>query len=70
MLFNNAVFGYFLESSGEDVSPETKLNGIMHLAELCIDLLHQNEEHHAEVRRANKNALFLTAKYWKTDCNI
>ena len=21
----------------------------MHLAELCVDLLHQNEEHHAEV---------------------
>lgn len=36
------------DSSGEDVSPETKLNDIMHLAELCIDLLHQNDEHHAE----------------------
>lgn len=36
------------ESSGNHVSPETKLNDIMHLAELCIDLLHQNEEHHAE----------------------
>lgn len=38
-----------IESSGDDVSPDTKLNDIMHLAELCIDLLHQNEEHHAEV---------------------
>ena len=42
---------YLLESSGNHVSPETKLNDIMHLAELCIDLLHQNEEHHAEVWR-------------------
>ena len=24
----------------------------MHLAELCIDLLHQNEEHHAEVSKS------------------
>ena len=24
----------------------------MHLAELCIDLLHQNEEHHAEVNKS------------------
>lgn len=39
------------ESTGDDVPSETKLNDIMHLAELCIDLLHQNEEHHAEVRR-------------------
>ncbi|XP_068714744.1 calcium-dependent secretion activator 1-like [Montipora foliosa] len=36
------------EFSGDDVSPETRLSKIMHLAELCIDLLHQNEEHHAE----------------------
>lgn len=36
------------ESAGDHVPPETKLNDIMHLAELCIDLLHQNEEHHAE----------------------
>lgn len=38
-----------IESSGDDVPPDTKLNDVMHLAELCIDLLHQNEEHHAEV---------------------
>ena len=38
-----------IESSGDDVPPDTKLNDIMYLAELCIDLLHQNEEHHAEV---------------------
>ena len=42
-------FFCLIESSGDDVSPDTKLNDIMHLAELCIDLLHQNEEHHAEV---------------------
>lgn len=33
---------------GDDASPETKFSKLVHLAELCIDLLHQNEEHHAE----------------------
>ena len=28
----------------------------MHLAELCIDLLHQNEEHHAEVNKSFSKA--------------
>ena len=34
---------------GEDVTPKKKLEDIMHLAELCIEVLQQNEEHHAEV---------------------
>lgn len=33
----------------DDVPPKKKLDDIMHLAELCIEVLQQNEEHHAEV---------------------
>lgn len=37
--------------SGENaVSASRKLDDLIHLAELCVDLLQQNEEHHAEVR--------------------
>lgn len=31
------------------VSPNKKLEDLIHLAELCVDLLQQNEEHYAEV---------------------
>ena len=31
------------------MSPERRLEEVIHLAELCIDVLQQNEEHHAEV---------------------
>lgn len=31
------------------VSPSKKLDDLIHLAELCVDLLQQNEEHYAEV---------------------
>lgn len=31
------------------VSPSKKLEDLIHLAELCVDLLQQNEEHYAEV---------------------
>ncbi|KAG0702995.1 Calcium-dependent secretion activator [Chionoecetes opilio] len=35
--------------SGENaVSASKKLDDLIHLAELCVDLLQQNEEHHAE----------------------
>lgn len=33
------------------VSPSKKLDDLIHLAELCVDLLQQNEEHYAEVCR-------------------
>ncbi|XP_070192470.1 calcium-dependent secretion activator 1-like isoform X1 [Littorina saxatilis] len=36
------------DALGDDVSPKKKLEDIMHLAELCIEVLQQNEEHHAE----------------------
>lgn len=32
------------------VTPNKKLEDLIHLAELCVDLLQQNEEHYAEVR--------------------
>jgi hypothetical protein len=32
------------------VAPSKKLEDLIHLAELCVDLLQQNEEHYAEVR--------------------
>ncbi|XP_077867039.1 calcium-dependent secretion activator 1-like [Saccoglossus kowalevskii] len=32
----------------EHMTPQRKLEELMHLAELCIDVLQQNEEHHAE----------------------
>lgn len=31
--------------------PAKKLEDLIHLAELCVDLLQQNEEHYAEVRK-------------------
>lgn len=39
----------FVEGNTEDNTPEKRLDAIIRLAELCIDLLQQNEEHHAEV---------------------
>lgn len=32
------------------VTPAKKLEDLIHLAELCVDLLQQNEEHYAEVK--------------------
>ncbi|XP_046985562.1 calcium-dependent secretion activator-like [Schistocerca americana] len=41
--------------SGEIVvSPGKKLEDLIHLAELCVDLLQQNEEHYAEAYRSDK----------------
>ncbi|XP_017777012.1 PREDICTED: calcium-dependent secretion activator isoform X3 [Nicrophorus vespilloides] len=36
------------------VSPKKKLDDLIHLAELCVDLLQQNEEHYAELRKAER----------------
>ena len=33
------------------VTPSKKLEDLIHLAELCVDLLQQNEEHYAEVSK-------------------
>ena len=42
------------ETSGPDVTPAEKLDKVIQLAELCIELIQQNEEHHAEVRKCNE----------------
>uniref|UniRef100_A0A2C9K1P3 PH domain-containing protein n=1 Tax=Biomphalaria glabrata TaxID=6526 RepID=A0A2C9K1P3_BIOGL len=47
------------EVLGDDVPPKKKLDDIMHLAELCIEVLQQNEEHHAEA--------FASAFAWFSD---
>ncbi|KAL4226400.1 secretion activator [Mactra antiquata] len=36
------------ESYNEDIGQKKRLEDVMHLAELCIEVLQQNEEHHAE----------------------
>uniref|UniRef100_A0A2K6KX21 Calcium dependent secretion activator 2 n=1 Tax=Rhinopithecus bieti TaxID=61621 RepID=A0A2K6KX21_RHIBE len=38
-----------IEETMNQASPARKLEEILHLAELCIEVLQQNEEHHAEV---------------------
>jgi hypothetical protein len=42
---------YFQEDLRSElvVPPAKKLEDLIHLAELCVDLLQQNEEHYAEV---------------------
>lgn len=46
------------------VTPSKKLEDLIHLAELCVDLLQQNEEHYAEVR-----LLFFSYKYINLNIN-
>ncbi|XP_078339527.1 calcium-dependent secretion activator 1-like isoform X6 [Crassostrea virginica] len=41
------------DSYNEEVSPKRRLDDVIHLAELCIEVLQQNEEHHAERVKAN-----------------
>ncbi|KAK6177364.1 hypothetical protein SNE40_015480 [Patella caerulea] len=36
------------DSLNDEVPPKKKLDDVMHLAERCIEVLQQNEEHHAE----------------------
>ena len=47
---NRFSFFNFVESLyNPDTAPKKKVEDLIHLAELCIDLIQQNEEHHAEV---------------------
>lgn len=51
---NNYLFSVINESGEESgLAPSKKLDDLIHLAELCVDLLQQNEEHYAEVRFFN-----------------
>lgn len=46
----NFMFMCVDDLSGENVVPPSKkLEDLIHLADLCVDLLQQNEEHYAEV---------------------
>ncbi|XP_019765396.1 calcium-dependent secretion activator isoform X3 [Dendroctonus ponderosae] len=45
------------------VSPSKKLDDLIHLAELCVDLLQQNEEHYAEqLRKADSHVVNQSAQ--------
>jgi len=37
---------------GADVSPQQRIEDMIRVTELCIDLLKENEEHHGEVTMA------------------
>ncbi|NWZ33267.1 CAPS2 protein, partial [Brachypodius atriceps] len=39
-----------IEETMNQATPARKLEEVLHLAELCIEVLQQNEEHHSEVR--------------------
>jgi hypothetical protein len=39
-------------------TPARKLEEVLHLAELCIEVLQQNEEHHAEVMTSSQSIRF------------
>lgn len=36
---------------GDDVPPQQRVEDMIRVAELCVDLLKENEEHHGEVRK-------------------
>ena len=44
------MFHSLKDFSSPDVDPVTRLDAIYQLADYCIDLLQQNQEHHGEVR--------------------
>lgn len=44
------VFAEQVGLDGETVAPSRRLEELIHLAELCVDLLQQNEDHYAEVK--------------------
>jgi len=43
------VYEVLESGSQEDFDARKKLDSLMHLAELCIEVIQQNEEYHAEV---------------------
>lgn len=44
------------------VAPSKKLEDLIHLAELCVDLLQQNEEHYAEVGHTHMSGWLVKLK--------
>lgn len=51
-------------------TPARKLEEVLHLAELCIEVLQQNEEHHAEVITCFNNGVKLSLKLFYSVSNI
>lgn len=47
-LIKKLIF-FNLERMGTDVSPQQRIEDMIRVTELCIDLLKENEEHHGEV---------------------
>lgn len=48
------------------VPASKKLEDLIHLAELCVDLLQQNEEHYAEVSATSARLSKLTVLWFNT----
>lgn len=46
---------FFFTETMNQATPARKLEEVLHLAELCIEVLQQNEEHHAEVMTQSQN---------------
>lgn len=44
-----------------EIAPSVKLQKLTHLAEMCVDLIQENNEHYAEVRVFNILGCFLSA---------
>lgn len=51
------------------VPPAKKLEDLIHLAELCVDLLQQNEEHYAEVSDSTYK-MFRSCTIFNFKCNL
>lgn len=74
---NNTIFVNFAEDLRGEliVPPPKKLEDLIHLAELCVDLLQQNEEHygevsyrHHEIRLEIKNQYVWVTQYSLSQC--
>lgn len=53
-IFKVTLWFFFLNTETmNQATPARKLEEVLHLAELCIEVLQQNEEHHAEVMTCN-----------------
>ena len=52
------LFFFFNTETMNQATPARKLEEVLHLAELCIEVLQQNEEHHAEVMTQSQSIKF------------
>lgn len=47
--WHSKIIPIFAERMGQDVSPAQRIDDMIRITELCVDLLKENEEHHGEV---------------------